>query len=168
MAVRRAALILGIVVGLTLGACSPDSSSPARGPAIGMDVRRPVRAQAPLPATDASEDEEGGGGPSGPPAAVVPDVRGLVFSRAVHLLWRAGIDFDLVMARESGAPLWAVIQETPAPGTDTPPSGKVTLVLSLHHHGGAGVIGTVRCKPESGELHDPYCLGKLLKYSAMN
>ena len=52
-----------------------------------------------------------------------------------------------------------------AVGSDTPGSGRVNLVLSLHHQLGAGVIGIVRCKPEAEQLVDPYCLGKLLKYS---
>jgi len=132
-------------------------------PIIGMDVHRQVSVS-PTPAAASGRDEELGSGASGPPAAVVPDVRGLVFSAAVHRLWSAGIDVDLVLARESGRPLWSVVEQDPPPGGDTPASGRVNLVLSLHHRGGAGVIGTVICKPEMDELRDPYCVGKLVKY----
>jgi hypothetical protein len=81
----------------------------------------------------------------------------------VRRLWRSGIDVNLVLARESHEPLYTVIEEDPTPGNDTPATGTVNLVLSLHREGGAGVLQTIACKPEMDEL-DPYCLGKLLKY----
>jgi hypothetical protein len=134
-----------------------------------MDVHRTVSPAPPAPGAsnapaEASDAESEESHASGPPAAVVPDVRGLVFGSAVRQLWRVGIDVDLVLARDSAQPLWNVIEQDPAPGSDTPASGRVNLVLSLHHVGGAGVIRTVACRPELDELRDPYCGGKLLKY----
>jgi hypothetical protein len=150
---------------LVLAACS--STHGHRGtespPIIGMDVHRPASV-APTPAASGGGDEELESRATGPPAAVVPDVRGLVFAAAVHRLWHAGIDLDLVLARESREPLWNVVEQDPPPGSDTPASGRVNLVLSLHQVGGAGVIGTVVCRPEMDELSDPYCVGKLVKY----
>ena len=89
----------------------------------------------------------------------------MAFGAAVHRLWRAGIRFRLVYGQASDAPLWSVIQENPTPGSDTPESAAVNLVISMHHELGVGVTTTVRCKPEAQELADPYCLGKLLKYT---
>ncbi|MFL5797818.1 MAG: hypothetical protein ACJ77A_07790 [Actinomycetota bacterium] len=129
----------------------------------GMDVRRSAEPQGTRsgdPPGDASEEP----GPTGPPAAIVPDVRGMVFAAAVHRLWRFGIGFDLVFARKSSGTLWSVIQEDPSPGADTPRSGTINLVIAIPHMRRAGVNGTVRCKPEADELDDPYCLGKLFKY----
>jgi hypothetical protein len=158
-----------VVFALVLAACSSGSGTGGTGrsgPAIGMDVRRSVVSANPAAVTsDSTSTNAEQSGPSGPAAAVVPDVRGMVFSAAVHRLWRAGIAFRLVYGRESNRPLWSVIEENPSPGSDTPGSGRVNLVLSLHHQLGAGVIGIVRCKPEAEQLADPYCLGKLLKYS---
>jgi hypothetical protein len=131
-----------------------------------MDLHRPMAtgsdATPGSPVTGEESSEESG--VSGPPAAVVPDVRGLVFAAAVRTLWRSGIDVNLVHARQSHAPLWSVIEEDPPAGSDTPGNGTVNLVLSLHRMGGAGVLQTIACKPEMDELDDPYCLGKLLKY----
>jgi beta-lactam-binding protein with PASTA domain len=132
-----------------------------------MDVHRQVSiAPTPSPGRSTGREDESslGEGASGPPAAIVPDVQGLVFSAAVRHLWRSGINVDLVLARESARPLWSVVEQDPAPGSDTPASGSVNLVLSLHRLGGAGVIGTVICRPEMDELRDPYCVGKLVKY----
>jgi len=139
-------------------------------------TRRPIMSDVGMggeqPGPQGSETEqpgdEGGGenepGPTGPPAAVIPDVRGLVFERAVEALWRSGIDFGLVFARESPGTLWEVVEEDPPPGTATPASAEVNLVLALPHMHHAGVNGTVRCVPERDELDDTYCLGKLLRY----
>ena len=158
--------VVFVVFALVLAGCSSStgssSGSGGRGPAIGMDVRRSTQTAA---TASESEAHTGEAGPLGPAAVVVPDVTGLRFAPAVHQLWRHGIDFHLVFARDADAPLWSVIEEDPRAGGQTPASGKVNLVLSLHHMHGAGVIGTVRCKPEADELADPYCLGKLLKYS---
>jgi hypothetical protein len=161
---------LALVAVLTLCACAPtrgDGEQTQSPRVIGMDVHRSVSAP-PAPggsdASNESEGEESESHASGPPAAVVPDVRGLIFASAVRQLWRDGIDVDLVFARDSTEPLWTVIEQHPGPGLDTPASGRVNLVLSLHHVGGAGVIETVACRPELDELRDPYCGGKLLKY----
>jgi hypothetical protein len=101
-------------------------------------------------------------GPSGPPAAIVPDVRGMVFSDAVRFLWRAGIDFDAVYARTSDDPRWSVVQQIPSAGSDTPNSGAVSLVLSMT--GASAGADMVRCRPVPQHLSNPYCVGKLLKY----
>jgi PASTA domain len=178
-------LIASLVLAVSLAACSaegtPEAASTDRGPQNGpMDVHRPVAsgsgataaasaAAASAPGAqaangDASEGSGEGVGPTGPPAAVVPDVEGLVFGSAVRRLWRAGIGVQLVLARSSREPLYDVIEQDPPAGSNTPSAGLVNIVLSLHRTGGAGVLGTVACKPEMDELDDPYCLGKLLKY----
>lgn len=156
-----------LTLALLVAACTSAGAmgGTARGPQNGpMDVHRPIASDAALPSPAARGDASEEGGASGPPAAVVPDVRGLVFAEAVHRLWRSGIDVNLVLARESREPLYTVIEEDPPPGNDTPGAGTVNLVLSLHRMGGAGVLQTIACKPEMDELDDPYCLGKLLKY----
>jgi predicted small secreted protein len=180
-----------VLVAVVLAACStPEGSS--RPPEIGMDVRFSGSPAATSPptgmdgrpvgiATAASEapdrtglsggeppppwEGRGGRGPTGPPAAIVPDVRGLSFAGAVRLLWRAGIDFDLVNARTSDEPRWSVLAQAPAPGSDTPDSGKINLILAMPPSGsGEGAYTTVRCRPVPQRLSNPYCVGKLLKY----
>ena len=131
-----------------------------------MDVHRAMPGATSVAAAGSSSpsgEADEGVGPKGPPSAVVPDVEGLAFGAAVQRLWRSGLDVQLVLARSSDRPLYDVIEQDPGAGTFTPASGEVNLVLSLHREGGAGVLGTVACKPEMEEL-DPYCLGKLLKY----
>jgi hypothetical protein len=75
-----------------------------------------------------------------------------------------GIDVDLVLARESHARRWIVLEEDPPAGADTPGSGEINLVVSLHRVGGAGVMGTVECRPDFDHLGNPRCFGKLFKY----
>jgi hypothetical protein len=171
----RVRLLASIVLGVAVTACSaapgttaPTPAGPQNGP---MDVHRSVAAAAPsdpdgqrVTAWQDSGEAEGASGPKGPPAAVVPNVEGLVFASAVHRLWQAGIDVQLVIARASHAPRYSVIEQDPGAGSLTPADGVVNLVLSLHRVGGPGVLGTVACKPELEDLDDPYCLGKLLKY----
>lgn len=174
-AVRRPRSVGGFVaLVLALAACGSGTGGAARHAGIpgvqnGMDVRRPAAPGGQTPARGAravpGARSEDGPGAAGPPAAIVPDVRGMVFPDAVHRLWRSGIDYALVFAREGPGRVWSVVQEDPAPGTNTPGSGAVNLVLAMPHMHGAGPNGTVRCKPETDELDDPYCLGKLFKYS---
>jgi hypothetical protein len=165
-----ASALLVLVVVFTLCSCASsrgDGGQTQSPPVIGMDVHRTASLAPPPGVSEAppgGSEAESESLASGPPAAVVPDVRGLIFASAVRHLWRDGIDVDLVFARDSTEPLWNVIEQNPAPGSDTPASGRVNLVLSLHHVGGAGVIQTVACRPELDELRDPYCGGKLLKY----
>jgi predicted small secreted protein len=178
-AVRRPGRVaLFVVFALALAACNSGAGTGAdpghtlpmqngmdvrrTGMPNGMEVRRSADPSA--PSADAGGDTSEGPGPTGPPAAIVPDVRGMVFEDAVHRLWRFGIGFDLVFARQHAGRLWSVIQEDPPPRTDTPRAGKINLVIAMPHMHGAGVNGTVRCKPEADELDDPYCLGKLFKY----
>jgi PASTA domain len=158
-----------VLVAVVLAACTaeaaprPDGGTDAErpAPATGMDGRpvAMIRNEPPPPAGWTSTGEAG---PSGPPAAIVPDVRGMVFADAVRQLWRAGIDFDAVHARQSDGPQWSVLDQNPAPGSDTPDSAAVNLVLSMSRPTGTGVM--VRCRPSRDHLADPYCLGKLLKY----
>jgi hypothetical protein len=133
-------------------------------PVTGMDGRPPVEA-APSPGPPPGwVGGNGGPGPSGPPAAIVPDVTGEVFGDAVRHLWRAGIDFRLVHARASAGTLWSVIEQTPLPGSDTPDSGRIDLVLAMRVQDNTGTGVAVLCRPTAANLSDPYCLGKLLKY----
>jgi hypothetical protein len=169
---RLARATVVAIVAVLLASCGPSAGGgPAAGHTAamrnGMDVRRPVMPDVGMGGGHTRVPpgrDETGPGPSGPPAAIVPDVRGLVFERAVHRLWRSGIDFGLVFARQSPGRLWSVVQEDPPPGADTPRFGKINLVVAIPHMHGATVNGTVRCKPEADELDDPYCLGKLFKY----
>jgi hypothetical protein len=147
-----------------LAACqSSAGGARSQAPPPGMDVH--LGSPGAQPTEGDSGEGQGGGeiGPTGVAAARVPDVRGEVFEDAVRDLWKRGIDYDLVYARDSSRPLYSVIAVEPNPSAPTPSSGAVNLVLSLHDHTG-GLMGTVRCKPEEDELDDPYCLGKLLKY----
>jgi hypothetical protein len=174
---RAAGLVLTVAALVSCGSTSGDGPQAGRtgDGRQGMGIRRPVMADVGLGGSGVADDgqqrgvaprngEEREPGPTGPPAAIVPEVEGMRFARAVHGLWRSGIDYGLVFARESPGGLWSVIQEDPPPGADTPRSGEVNLVIALPHMHGAGVNGTVRCKPEADELEDPYCLGKLFKY----
>jgi hypothetical protein len=157
-----------VAFALVLAACGSGGGSSlgtAHGPDTGMGVHR--RAQTATTAQGASGgDTTPEAGPRGPSAAVVPDVKGLSFVAAVHRLWRHGITFGPVYARNDNAPLWSVIEIDPGPGQPTPVSGKVNLTISLHRLRSVGVIGTMRCQPYADNLSDPNCLGKLLKYSA--
>jgi hypothetical protein len=173
----RAALL--VVCALLFAACSsaelerqsgaPESGteiSPSVEPVAVMDGRPPVEAAASPQPPPGWVGGSGGDepGPNGPPAAIVPDVRGMVFADAVHRLWQTGIGFGLVYARPSDRTLWTVLKQNPLPGSDTPNSGEIDLVLSMRSPGSAGTMGTVRCKPTVANLSDPYCIGKLLKY----
>jgi hypothetical protein len=173
----RAALL--VVFALFLAACSsavlerqsgaPESGAEGRAsvePVTGMDGRPPLEATAsPQPPPEWMGGSVGDEpGPNGPPAAIVPDVRGMVFADAVHRLWQTGIGFGLVYARPSDRTRWSVLEQNPPPGSDTPNSGEIDLVLSMRGQESAGTMGTVRCKPTVANLSDPYCLGKLLKY----
>jgi hypothetical protein len=137
----------------------PSSAAPVSG----MDGR-PVEPAASSEPPPGWMDGNGGLGPSGPPAAIVPDVRGEVFGDAVRHLWGAGIGFRLVYARGSDRPLWSVIEQSPRPGSDTPNSGAIDLVLAMRAQGNTGTGVAVLCRPSAANLSDPYCLGKLLKY----
>ena len=173
---RSAAAVF--VVLLFVAACSselerqsaePESSMEGRrsaAPVSGMDGRPPDEATASPQPPPGWVGSSGGHvpGPSGPPAAIVPDVRGMVFADAVHRLWQAGIGFGLVYARPSNRILWSVIEQNPPPGSDTPNSGEIDLVLSMRLGGDNGPMASVRCKPTVANLSDPYCIGKLLKY----
>jgi hypothetical protein len=173
----RAALL--VVFALLFAACTsaelerqsgaPQSGteiSPSVEPVAVMDGRPPVEAAASPQPPPGWVGGSGGDepGPNGPPAAIVPDVRGMVFADAVHRLWQTGIGFGLVYARPSDRTLWSVLKQNPPPGSDTPNSGEIDLVLSMRSPGSAGTVGTVRCKPTVANLSDPYCIGKLLKY----
>jgi hypothetical protein len=140
-------------------------------PATGMDGRPAGIAVADPDAPDrtglsggdpAPWEGRGVRGPSGPPAAIVPDVRGMLFSDAVRLLWRAGIDFEAVYARTADDPRWSVIEQIPPPGSNTPDSGAINLVLSMSEASAGAAM--VRCRPVLQHLSNPYCVGKLLKY----
>jgi hypothetical protein len=133
-------------------------------PVTGMDGRPPVEVAASSGPPPGWIGGSGGPGPSGPPAAIVPDVTGVVFADAVHRLWQSGISFRLVHARDSDRTLWSVIEQNPLPGSDTPDSGKIDLVLSMPVQGNTGTGVAVLCRPSAANLADPYCLGKLLKY----
>ncbi len=133
-------------------------------PISGMDGRPPVEAAASPGPPPGWVGGSKGPGPSGPPAAIVPDVTGEVFGDAVRHLWRAGIGFRLVYARASDRTLWSVLEQNPLPGSDTPDSGKIDLVLSMPVQGNTGTGVAVLCRPTAANLSDPYCLGKLLKY----
>jgi hypothetical protein len=137
------------------------------GTMVGMDVHRSV---APSPIAAAKEREAYPGGDAdgvpanGPPAAVVPDVQGMAFAAAVRRLRQTGIGVELILGRESHAAAWTVIEQDPVAGSDTPASGEINLILSLHHVGGAEVMGIVECRPDLDRLGNPRCLGKLFKY----
>jgi hypothetical protein len=133
-------------------------------PVTGMDGRPPQEVAATPEQPPGWVGGSGGPGPSGPPAAIVPDITGELFGDAVRHLWRAGIGFRLVHARASDRTLWSVIEQNPPPGSDTPDSGKIDLVLSMRSQENTGTGVAVLCKPTAANLSDPYCLGKLLKY----
>jgi hypothetical protein len=167
-------LVMPIVCGLLLVGCSSRAGSTSHepGPAttrhmMAMEAHRPPS----LPSTNAAKHDTQQyrqrselSGASGPPAAVVPDVEGMMFAAAVHRLWRAGINVHLVLARESLARRWIVLEQDPAAGMTTPSSGRVNLVLSLHRVGGVEVSRIVECRPVAGDLRDPRCLGKVFRY----
>jgi hypothetical protein len=134
-------------------------------PVTGMDGRPPFDAAgSPSPLPPGWVTGNAGPGPSGPPAAIVPDVRGLVFERAVQRLWDAGIDFGLVVARASDSTLWSVLEQHPLHGSDTPDSGRIDLVLSMRVAEGAERQPLRQCDPTAANLADPYCRGKRLQY----
>ena len=172
---RKSAALFALVA-MLLAACTTAESA-SRPSGNRMDIRRssPPTGMDGRPATgtEAASSQPPAGwagsgrerpGPSGPPAAIVPDVREMFFADAVHRLWRVGISFDLVHARTSDRPRWSVIEQTPPPGSDTPDSGEINLVLSMPHAVGEGAYRTVRCRPSPGQLSSPYCVGKLLQY----
>jgi PASTA domain len=166
----RGAVVLALLSALLLVDCANiEDLRDSQGAANGMD---PATAVTPRLATDratrswqpmgeSAGRRPGDPGPSGPPAAIVPDVRGMAFADAVSRLWQVGIDFRAVYARGSSRPLWSVIHQTPAPGGDTPDSGAIDLILSFSGRGGSGAI---RCGPLARDLTDPFCVGKLLRY----
>lgn len=173
----RTTATLFVVSALFVTACSSVAIEPqsdarddgtvlrrSEAPATGMDGRPPVEAPASPQQPPGWVGGSGGPGPSGPPAAIVPDVTGEVFADAVHRLWQAGISFRLVSARASDRTLWSVIEQDPPPGTDTPNSGVIDLVLAMRVQGNTGTGVAVKCRPSAANLSDPYCLGKLLKY----
>jgi hypothetical protein len=146
------------------GAPKTDRQIPSSvAPASGMDGRPVEAAPSPEPPPGWLAGAEGLG-PNGPPAAIVPDVTGVVFADAVHRLWEAGIDLRAVYARASDRTLWSVVGQAPPPGSDTPDSGKIDLVLAMRAQGNTGTGVAVLCRPSAANLSDPYCLGKLLKY----
>ena len=81
------------------------------------------------------------------------------FEAAVHRLWRAGIRFRLVYGQASDAPLWSVIQENPTPGSDTPESAAVNLVISMHHE-----LGVTLLRLENREARIQALLRKRARY----
>src|SRR2546423_4146437 len=116
-----------VVFALVLAACSSGSGTGGTGrsgPAIGMDVRRSVVSANPAAVTsDSTSTNEEQSGPSGPAAAVVPDVRGMVFSAAVHRLWRAGGAVRLLYGRGAHPPPGSGVEEDPRPRRHTPGRG---------------------------------------------
>ncbi len=167
-----------VVVAMFAAGCSsagtaPSSAAPGAArevlvsptPVTGMDGRPPFDAGAsPTARPPGWVGGTTGPGPSGPPAAIVPDVRGMVFEQAVRRLWEAGIDFGLVVARGSDETLWSVLQQNPPPGSDTPDSGAIDLVLSMRAIEGSTETQLRQCDPTAAHLADPYCLGKRLQY----
>jgi len=101
-----------------------------------------------------------------PPGTRVPDIRGMDFEDAVIALRTLGMDFGLVVARNDAADPWTVLEQSPQPG-DAPASNKrVSMVVSMGTRvAGVSGIGGVACKPEEDDIDEPYCAGKILRYS---
>jgi hypothetical protein len=101
-----------------------------------------------------------------PPGTLVPDIRGMDFEDAVITLRKLGMDFGFVVGRTSPADAWTVLEQTPQPGDPPAHGGRVAMVVSMGREvSGVVGIGGVACKPEEDDIDEPYCAGKILRYS---